>query len=44
MADVYGEGDFQYTFVEDWMKLPDGMRLLEWAQEWRWTGRTGCSS
>ena len=29
MPEVYGQGDFQYTFVEDWLKLPDGMRLLE---------------
>ena len=29
MADIYGEGDFQFTFVDDWMSLPDGMKLLE---------------
>ena len=29
MPETYGQGDFQYTFVEDWLKLPDGMRLLE---------------
>ncbi len=29
MAEVFGYGDFQYAFVEDWLKLPDGMRLLE---------------
>ena len=29
MADIYGEGNFQYRFVEDWIKLPDGMKLLE---------------
>ena len=29
MPEVYGQGDFQYTFVEDWLKLPEGMRLLE---------------
>ena len=29
MAEVFGSGDFQYTFVEDWVKLPDGMRLME---------------
>ena len=29
MADTYGEGNFQYTFVEDWLKLPDGYKLLE---------------
>ena len=29
MADIYGEGDFRYTFVEDWTKLPEGFKLLE---------------
>ncbi len=29
MADVYGEGDFQYTFVDNWIKVPDNMKLLE---------------
>ena len=29
MADKYGEGNFQYTFVDDWLKLPDGYKLLE---------------
>jgi DNA-binding beta-propeller fold protein YncE len=29
MPDTYGQGDFQYTFVDNWMKMPDGMRLLE---------------
>ena len=29
MAEVFGYGDFQYTFAEDWAKLPQGKRLLE---------------
>ena len=29
MADIYGEGDFRYTFVEDWTKLPEGFKLRE---------------
>ena len=29
MADTYGEGNFQYNFVADWLKLPDGYKLLE---------------
>ena len=29
MADTYGEGNFQYTFVDDWLKLPEGYKLLE---------------
>ena len=29
MPEIYGEGDFQYTFVEDWAKLPEGVRFLE---------------
>ena len=29
MAETFGYGDFQYTFVADWLKLPDGMRLME---------------
>ena len=29
MAEVYGEGNFQYNFVEDWHTLPDGVKLLE---------------
>ena len=29
MAEVFGYGDFQYTFAEDWVKLPAGKRLLE---------------
>ena len=29
MSEIYGQGDFQYTFVENWAKLPEGKRLLE---------------
>jgi DNA-binding beta-propeller fold protein YncE len=29
MADVYGSGDFQYTFEEGWAKLPSGMTFKE---------------
>jgi DNA-binding beta-propeller fold protein YncE len=29
MADIYGEGEFQYRFVDNWIHLPDGMKLLE---------------
>jgi DNA-binding beta-propeller fold protein YncE len=29
MAETYGQGDFQYTFVENWAKLPDGKNFLE---------------
>lgn len=29
MAEVYGEGKFQYNFVENWHTLPDGIKLLE---------------
>ena len=29
MPDIYGEGDFRYEFVENWAKLPDGMRFKE---------------
>ena len=29
MPDIYGEGDFRYTFVSDWTKLPEGFKLLE---------------
>jgi DNA-binding beta-propeller fold protein YncE len=29
MAELYGEGNFQYKFVDNWITLPDGMKLLE---------------
>ena len=29
MPDTYGQGDFNYAFVDNWLKMPDGMRLLE---------------
>ena len=29
MAETFGEGDFQYQFVDNWMKLPQNMKLLE---------------
>ena len=29
MPDVYGEGDFQYKYVEGWAKLPPGMTFQE---------------
>ena len=29
MADVYGSGDFQYTFEDGWAKLPTGMSFKE---------------
>ena len=29
MADTYGEGNFQYRHVDNWAKLPEGIRFLE---------------
>ena len=29
MADTYGEGNFLYTHVDNWAKLPDGIKFLE---------------
>jgi DNA-binding beta-propeller fold protein YncE len=29
MADTYGEGNFLYRHVDNWAKLPDGIRFLE---------------
>ena len=29
MPETFGSGDFRYTFVEDWAKLPDGMSFQE---------------
>ena len=29
MPEVYGSGDFTYTFVDGWAKLPDGMTFKE---------------
>ena len=29
MPETFGSGDFRYTFVEDWAKLPDGMTFQE---------------
>ena len=29
MPGTYGEGDFQYNFVADWSKLPEGVNLHE---------------
>lgn len=29
MADVFGYGDFRYTFADGWAKLPDGVRFHE---------------
>ena len=43
MADVFGTGEFLYTHVADWEKLPDGMTFKECpgvavhSSEWPWT-------
>ena len=29
MADVFGEGDFLYKYVDNWAKLPDGIAFHE---------------
>jgi DNA-binding beta-propeller fold protein YncE len=29
MAETFGEGDFQYRYLESWIKIPEGMKLME---------------